>query len=201
MRVAVIPARGGSKRIPRKNTRSFHGKPIIAYSIETALASGLFDGGVWVSTEDPWIAELAETYGAGWITRPPFLAEIGAPDCGTQAVMRHALGVLEERGYEIKHACCIYATAPLMLAEDLMKGYEILRQGNMFVYPKGPSNVDPGQWYWGRTSAFLANIPLNEAARLTIPWQRCCDINTESDWLRAEQMYADLYLNEGIPYG
>lgn len=83
MKVAIIPARGGSVRIPRKNIKIFHGRPIISYSIDTAQRSGLFDA-VYVSTEDAEIAAIARKYGAALIHRPPELAEIGAPDCGTQ---------------------------------------------------------------------------------------------------------------------
>lgn len=91
--VAVIPARGGSKRIPRKNIKPFHGKPLIAYSIEAALKSGLFEQ-VIVSTDDEEIAQIAQEYGA----KVPFLRpkELADDYCGTQEVVSHALSELKE---------------------------------------------------------------------------------------------------------
>ena len=192
MKVAIIPARGGSTRIPRKNIRPFHGKPIIAYAIQTAKNSGLFDGGVWVSTEDAEIAQVARNYGAGVIPRPPELAEIGAPDCGTHKVTAHALEWLQRGNLIIEDACCIYATAPMMTADDLIKGWEILNQGALQVYPV-LGGTDAGQWYWARFHQFASVAPWHAAARLELPHQRVCDINVESDWVRAERMYADLH--------
>ncbi|MBT6314560.1 MAG: pseudaminic acid cytidylyltransferase [Alphaproteobacteria bacterium] len=123
MNVAIIPARGGSKRIPRKNIRAFEGKPIIAYSIEAALATGLFER-VVVSTDDTEIASVAETYGA----EIPFLrpAEIADDMTGTAPVVKHAVEALQASGDEITCACCIYATAPFVRASDLTKAYEAL---------------------------------------------------------------------------
>lgn len=119
MRIAVIPARGGSKRIPRKNLKSFHGRPIISYSIGCALASGLFDM-VWVSTDDAEIGHLAALEGAMVVARPPEYAD---DHVGTQAVMQQALRELMAAGATAKdYACCIYATAPMMTAQDLKTG-------------------------------------------------------------------------------
>ena len=93
--VAIIPARGGSKRIPRKNIKDFHGKPLIAYSIEAALASGLFEK-VLVSTDDDEIAEVARSYGA----EVPFIRpkELSDDFTGTGEVVKHALTWLKEHG-------------------------------------------------------------------------------------------------------
>lgn len=124
MRLAVIPARGGSKRIPRKNIKPFCGKPIIAWSIEAALQSDCFDR-VVVSTDDDEIAAVARTHGAEVpFTRPAALADDHA---GTLAVMRHAV---EACALDRDHgrACCIYATAPFLRTEDLQRGLQILEQ-------------------------------------------------------------------------
>jgi pseudaminic acid cytidylyltransferase len=206
--VAIIPARGGSRRIPRKNIRPFHGKPIIAHSIETALASGLFDGGVWVSSETPEIGRIAEEYGAGFIVRPPHLAEIGADDCGTQEVTRHAIEALIENGRLPSNAhmasgghlaCCIYPTAPLMRVEDLSRGHFVLThpawQHMEFAMSVGTEPLrDAGQFYWGKTWAFLRRVDLlhNWTVMIRIPEARVCDINAEADWQEAERMYARL---------
>jgi N-acylneuraminate cytidylyltransferase len=122
-RVAIIPARGGSKRIPHKNIKPFAGKPIIAYSIEAALKSELFDR-VIVSTDDAEIAEVAKTFGA----EIPFLrpAELADDYAGTNAVVKHCLAWLQEHGDTVDYACCIYATAPFVRVEYLAQGYRSL---------------------------------------------------------------------------
>lgn len=108
MKVAIIPARGGSKRIPRKNVRLFAGKPIIAHSIGAALDSGCFDR-VIVSTDDAEIAAVAREWGAETpFVRPPELAD---DHTGTNAVVKHAINWLAEQGTPAYYACCIYATA------------------------------------------------------------------------------------------
>lgn len=125
MIVAIIPARGGSKRIPRKNIRPFAGKPIIAYSIEAARACGLFDR-IVISTDDAEIAATAQAFGAECpFMRPAALADDYA---GTNDVSAHAVDWLINHGDPIEFACCIYATAPFVRPSDLINGYEILRQ-------------------------------------------------------------------------
>lgn len=125
MNVAIIPARGGSKRIPRKNIRHFHGKPMIAYSIEAALASDCFDK-VIVSTDDAEIAEVAKKYGA----EVPFLRPSSISDdyATTMDVIQHAITWCDNNGWDIGDVCCLYATAPFVLPEDLQKGYELLKE-------------------------------------------------------------------------
>lgn len=123
MKVAVIPARGGSKRIPRKNVRAFLGKPIIAYSIDAARASGVFDR-ILVSTDDAEIAAVARDCGA----ETPFLrpAEISDDHTGTADVVKHALTFLADAGTPATYACCIYATAPFVRPADIRTGLERL---------------------------------------------------------------------------
>lgn len=131
MRLAVIPARGGSKRIPRKNIRLFDGKPIIAYSIEAALQSGLFDL-VVVSTDDNEIADCALQCGATVpFHRPATLAD---DHTGTNPVVRHAVDILSSQGLAIDEVCCIYATAPFVTAEDLVSAHGLLRPEIDFVF-------------------------------------------------------------------
>lgn len=123
MKLAVIPARGGSKRIPGKNIRAFRGKPIIAWSIEAAFASGCFDR-VIVSTDDDSIAAVAHEYGAETpFERPP---ELSDDYTGTNAVVRHAVQWFQANGQQVSVACCIYATAPFVTAQALREGYEQL---------------------------------------------------------------------------
>ena len=118
--LCIIPARGGSKRIPRKNIKDFLGKPIIAYSIEAALQSGLFDE-VMVSTDDQEIAVIAKNYGAS----VPFMrsAETANDYASTEDVLREVLREYQKRGKEFENVCCLYATAPFVTAENLKKCY------------------------------------------------------------------------------
>ncbi|MCR5793649.1 MAG: pseudaminic acid cytidylyltransferase [Lachnospiraceae bacterium] len=124
-RVAIITARGGSKRIPRKNIKEFCGKPIIAYSIEAALESGLFEE-VMVSTEDEEIAEIAKKYGA----KVPFMRsdETAGDHTATVDVILEVLRDYKERGQEFDTACCIYPTAPFVTAEKLIKAQKKLEE-------------------------------------------------------------------------
>lgn len=124
-RIAVITARGGSKRIPRKNIREFCGKPILAYSIEAALESGMFDT-VMVSTEDKEIAEIAVRYGA---EVPFFRSGRNADDFATtREVLREVLEEYESRGEQFDMLCCIYPTAPLVTAERLREAVGLLEE-------------------------------------------------------------------------
>ena len=125
--IAIIPARGGSKRIPRKNIKDFFGKPLIAYSIQAALDSNLFEK-VIVSTDDEEIAKIAMQYGA----EVPFVRpkELSDDFTGTQDVIDHALLFLQEKGEVYDYLCTIYATAPLLQNEYLIKGYEELKHSD-----------------------------------------------------------------------
>ena len=127
MRIAVIPARGGSKRIPRKNIKCFGGQPIIAWSIAAALESNCFDR-IIVSTDDHEIAEVAEAHGA----EVPFLrpCELSDDHTGTIPVIAHAINWQNSQGKcSVNLACCIYATAPFLRAMDLKRGLEVLECG------------------------------------------------------------------------
>lgn len=127
MIIAVIPARGGSKRIPRKNIKLFCDKPIIGWSIEAAQASGCFDS-IIVSTDDPEIASVARQFGVEVpFERPAALADDFA---STTAVMRHAVQWhIENRG-DISLACCLYAMAPFVTPADLKRGQSILTESD-----------------------------------------------------------------------
>jgi pseudaminic acid cytidylyltransferase len=124
MRLAIIPARGGSKRIPLKNIKQIGGKPIIAWSIAAAQQSGCFDR-IIVSTDDPDIARVAKAHGAeAPFVRPP---ELSDDHTGTIPVIAHAIGWQNEHGQAVSQACCIYATAPFLQAQDLQRGLSVLQ--------------------------------------------------------------------------
>lgn len=127
MKIAVIPARGGSKRIPRKNIKPFCGKPMIAWSIEAAKASGLFEC-ILVSTDDAEIAEVAEQWGA----EVPFMRpdELSNDYAGTTPVIAHATQWALDQGHDVTAVCCIYATAPFVQKNDLIQGWEALNSGD-----------------------------------------------------------------------
>lgn len=127
MKIAVIPARGGSKRIPRKNIKSFCGEPMIAWSIKAAKSSGLFEH-IIVSTDDEEIAEVAKQWGA----EVPFLRpEVLSNDyAGTTPVVAHATQWALDQGLDVSAVCCIYATAPFIQEGDLKLGWEALNTGD-----------------------------------------------------------------------
>src|SRR5581483_1159254 len=121
--LALIPARGGSKRIPRKNVRPFCGKPMIAWSIEAARRSGLFDH-VVVSTDDDEIAAVATGLGAEVPFRRP--AHLSGDHTGTTEVIAHGTQWALDHGWDVEAVCCIYATAPFIDIDDLERGQSIL---------------------------------------------------------------------------
>ena len=127
MNIAVIPARGGSKRIPRKNIRDFCGKPMIAWAIEAAQASELFEH-VIVSTDDIEIADIATIYGA----EVPFVrpADISNDYAGTSEVIAHATLWALDQNWPLAAVCCIYATVPFLRVEDLLRGLREFETGN-----------------------------------------------------------------------
>lgn len=134
--LAIIPARGGSKRIPRKNIRHFLGKPIIAYSIEAAVKSGLFEE-IMVSTDDPEIAEIAGNYGA---IIPFFRSETNSDDFATTVdVIIEVLENYNTLGRTFEAVCCLYPTAPLISKKRIIQGYKkLIKDKNDVVFPVVP---------------------------------------------------------------
>lgn len=136
MSLAVIPARGGSKRIPRKNIRQFAGRPMIAYAIDAARESGVFRH-VVVSTDDPEIAAIAREFGAEIpFMRPPELADEHTP---TVPVVAHAIKACCELGWPVEQVCCIYPGVPLIEATDIAQALALLEHGDTaYVFPVTP---------------------------------------------------------------
>ena len=131
--LCIIPARGGSKRIPRKNVKPFLGKPMLAYSIEAAKDTGLFDE-IMVSTDDEEIAEVARQYGA----KVPFMrsAETAGDFATTSDVLKEVINMYKVQGREFDSFCCFYATAPLVRSKDIVTAYErLVRSDFSCVYP------------------------------------------------------------------
>lgn len=226
MKLAIIPARGGSKRIPRKNIKYFHGKPMIAHAVLAALASNMFDK-VIISTEDYEIAQIAQNYGAEVpFVRPVELADDYTP---TVPVIAHAIRACSDMGWDIEYACCIYPSAPFITTLDLCSAYhQLIATRAHYVFPITgfPSPIqralrrlpdgtvkpfqpeyastrtqdlelgyfDAGQFYWGRASSWLdgLNVHLN-GVTFVIPEWRVVDIDTLSDWERAELLYQALH--------
>lgn len=135
MNLCVIPARGGSKRIPRKNIKLFAGKPIIAYPIQAAQKSGLFKR-IIVSTDDEEVAKVSRVLGAEVpFQRPAELADDHTP---TVPVVAHAIRELEISGEKYTYVCCIYPCAPFLNCEDLKKALLLLKQGRAdYCFPVG----------------------------------------------------------------
>lgn len=229
MRIAILPARGGSKRIPRKNIKSFNGIPLIAYSILEAEASGLFDH-IVVSTEDSEIASLSREFGA----ETPFLRPANLADdfTGTVAVIAQGIQACLSIGWEFKEVCCIYPGAPFLQRQDLKQTLKLLltsradycfpvtefpspvqralkrdSDGSMKpIYPQfesarsqdlEPAYHDAGQFYWGKTEAWMNNLSLHSGGiGHVIPNWRVVDIDTPDDWVRAEMIHKSYLLME-----
>ncbi len=214
--IAIIPARGGSKRIPRKNIKDFHGKPLIAYSIETALKSELFEK-VVVSTDDEKIAKISKEYGAEVLMRPKALSD---DFTGTADVTAHALSVCE--GYDF--ACTLYATAPLLQVQYLQEGFSKLKDSDAiyafsatsmpfpiqrtFKLVEGRCEMftpehysarsqdleeayhDAGQFYWERVGHESREVMFgSDSIPILLPRYLVQDIDTPEDWKRAEILY------------
>tara|TARA_Y100001934_G_scaffold109533_1_gene134156 strand:- start:36577 stop:37302 length:726 start_codon:yes stop_codon:yes gene_type:complete len=220
--LAVIPARGGSKRIPRKNIKFFSGKPIICWSIEAALKSGCFSD-VIVSTDDPEITRIAIQSGA----IVPFIRpdELSDDHTATIPVIRHAIEH-QQVVKNLEYVCCIYPTAPFIDPAVLEKAFNKLKHtGCDYVFPVThfdypiqralrlndyghiemlhPKNFsertqdleityhDAGQFYWGKTSTWLASKPFfsGNSNPIIITRDKAQDIDNEDDWVIAEKLF------------
>jgi pseudaminic acid cytidylyltransferase len=223
MNICVIPARGGSKRIPRKNIKEFHGRPIISYSINAAIDSNCFDR-VIVSTDDNEIAEIARKYDA----EVPFLrpSELSGDFIPTLPVIKNAIEWFQKEKFRPRHVLCLYPTAPFIKKNLIKESYQqlieskldycfsvtsfpfpikraikITRENRVKMYYPNHFNTrsqdleeayhDAGQFYWGRSQAFLAEQPFfsERASPFILPRHMVQDIDTLSDWSRAEIMY------------
>ena len=223
MNLCVIPARGGSKRILKKNIKKFYDRPIIAWSIEQAIASKCFDK-IIVSTDDKKIASVAKKYGA----QVPFIRPKSLSDdyTSTIPVVSHAINWFIKNLNKPDYVCCIYPAAPFIKLSDLRNGLRILKKTKLnyvfpvtsFAYPilrsfKIDKNKklkmffpkyyqyrsqdvheafhDAGQFYWGKTDAWLKNKKLysKNSFPMPIPRSRVLDIDTIEDWKIAEKMF------------
>jgi len=223
--LAVIPARGGSKRVPRKNIRSMSGRPLVSWAIELATGSLLFDK-VVVSTDDAEIADIAKQYGAD----VPFRRskELSNDFASTIDVVADAIKQVNgESRYEA--VCCLYPTSIFATGNDLLNSRRLLDSHGhppyvvsiaRFSHPiqralamTDDSNIhflqpdfettrtqdltphwhDAGQFYWGKTTAWMRRLPILSNARgYEIPHGRVQDIDTEDDWIRAELLHDTL---------
>lgn len=216
--LCIIPARGGSKRIPRKNIKEFLGKPIIAYSIEVALKSELFDE-VMVSTDDEEIATVAQSLGA----KTPFLrSEDNSNDHATTLdVVKEVLDAYTKLGEAFDNICIIYPTAPFVSTIKLKEGFEKLKSFNAaipvteFSYPvwrgfdlhdgqltyhwseyeKYRSQDlaklfhDAGQWYWIKENSIKDTLVPEKTAAVVLSTLEVQDIDTPDDWRIAEMKH------------
>ncbi len=227
MKLCIIPARGGSKRIPKKNIRLFCGKPIIEWSIKAALESKCFDK-VIVSTDDQEIAKICTQKGA----EVPFIRPKSLSDdyTATAPVINHAIEFMNKKFGDIEYVCCLYATAPFVESIYIKKGLNKLINHNAnfsfsvtsFPFPIQraiklnsenmsemfyPENFnkrsqdledafhDAGQFYWGKTSAWLENKRMfdDNSIPIIIPRYKAQDIDNEEDWIRAELMFRSIH--------
>ncbi|MCX2683193.1 pseudaminic acid cytidylyltransferase [Campylobacter sp. MIT 21-1685] len=129
--LCIIPARGGSKRIPKKNIIDFYGKPLIAYSIENALHSGIFDE-VFVSSDDEEIQNVALAFGAKVLPRAKELSDDYTP---SSAVIKNAIEILAAKGKKYDNVCCLYATAPLLKTSFLQEAFKtFIANDSLFLF-------------------------------------------------------------------
>lgn len=216
--LAIIPARGGSKRIPRKNIKPFMGKPILAYSIEAALCSGLFEE-VMVSTDDPEIARIARQYGA----EIPFMrtAQTANDYATLNDVVQEVLANYKEQDRWFDNFCCILSTAPFIKPNDLVDAYDTLLNSTFdtirpvvkFSYPvQRAFRIDEKggvTWFFPEyancrsqdlTAAYhdaglfywgkvVAGLDSPNRGAIVIEESKCQDIDTMEDWILAEQKY------------
>lgn len=216
--LCIIPARGGSKRIHRKNIKAFLGKPIIAYSIEAALKSQLFKE-VMVSTDDQEIAKVAKMYGA---TVPFMRSKENSDDYATTIdVVKEVLASYEDKEMSFDNICILYPTAPFVTVERLRQGYDHLKtntaaipvaefsfpvwrafkiEANQLVYqwPEFERSrsqdlkklyLDAGQWYWIRANCIKDTLVTDKTAAVVLSGMEVQDIDTIEDWELAELKY------------
>ena len=229
-KIAVITARGGSKRIPGKNIKDFCGKPIIAYSIKAAVESGLFDE-VMVSTDSERIAEVAKKYGAS----VPFMRSEKTSDdfATTRDVLTEVFDEYKKRGQEFDIAVCIYPTAPFVTAEKLKKAVDMMDEAGVdAVTPVVRFSYPPQRAFVIRESALVFQYPEYARTRsqdlepiyhdcgqfyvmrpadvlgdrqvnpvpLIMPESQVQDIDTEDDWIIAEMKYRLMIEKNEIKY-
>lgn len=194
MRAAIIPARGGSQRIKRKNIKLFHGYPMLYYAITVAKVSKLFDR-IVVSTDDNEIGKIAYDFGAEYVRRSKSLAE---DHVGTQTVAQSFIATLPPQ-YDL--ACVIYPCVPFLTASDLQAGLLAVQNRAAYSMSVGAHPLrDAGAFYWGYTKMFMADQPLigPATAMVPLPEERVLDINTEADFKEAEERYARMMKLEKV---
>ena len=181
--ICIIPARGGSQRIPQKNIKLFFGEPIISYAIGTAKMSGLFDD-IIVSTDDGDIAGVAWVAGATDVFKRT--DEMSVDNVGTQEVARDLLTLIVSPP---EYTCVLYPCSPLITADDLKEGFDWFMSSEYdYAHSVDKDGNDCGNYYFGKTQSFLDEIPL-EGNSLKVPVEYACDINTFEDFSRAEQLF------------
>jgi len=206
--IAIIPARGGSKRLPGKNVRQFFGHPMLAYAVSAALNSGIF-AEVIVSSDDADIGRIAEWYGAQFLLRPPDLATDSA---GLVAVAKHVLEVLRNRGAEPAAICQCMPNCPLVRSEDIVQHWRLFNGENRrfqisvvpyrAVYPHWaivPDEQQRGQWLLGER--YLTRS--QELAKAFCPtgaiwWARTADFLEQSAFYGSPFHVALMDANRGI---
>lgn len=217
MNICIIPARGGSKRIPRKNIKDFCGKPMLARAIDTAKNSQLFSQ-IIVSTDDSDIADIAQQNGAEVIFRPVKLADDYAT---TVAVIRHAIQDLPDNS----DICCLYPCTPLLTPKILIDSLQVWQNStSLYCFPmlEFASNImralqltdtnevasvfaaneqvrtqdlphayyDAGQFYWGKRKTWLTEDKIhNHAVGVVLPKYSVVDIDDDNDWQFAEMLF------------
>jgi len=181
MNVCVIPARGGSKRLPGKNIKPFFGRPVIEYAIETAQRTGLFDR-VMVSTDSRTIGYLAEDAGAGWHHRSARNSDDEAND---YQVIREVLKTVHA-----DYLCYLYPVTPLLEARDILRGYNMILSGLWdAVWATGPNGEEAGAFYW--TVPEVSEETYYEGyGQLPLKEFHYHDVNTADDWAVMAAKYA-----------
>ena len=196
MSLCIIPARGGSTRVPFKNGRRFLGKPMLSYAIRAAKESDCFDR-IIVSTDDERIAAIAKHYGAIVHNRAPKLCD---NEVGTQEVMAHVLREIKVPDNEL--VCCLYPCVPLLEPNwfHVAIGMYQLRPCSYVVAVADNPLRDIGNFYVGGAGAFIREQPLynTHTGLFVVPPERAIDINTEDDWQLAEKMFLALAMPLGV---